>query len=226
MAGESLESLGFTEEPHPAHVSVKEAVLPFDKFPQSDPYLGPEMKSTGEVMGIADSFGLAFAKSQMAAGDAVPMAGTAFISVNDRDHVSVVPIARELKRLKFDLCATRGTAMALEAAGLPCRTVPKISEGRPHALDLIANGGIDLIIATPLGKISRADESEIRRAAIRRHLPVLSTLSAAAAAVRAVRALSDRSLEVRSLQEYHDPAEESEPEDLFRSVEPVELRKA
>jgi len=225
MAGESLESLGFADEPHPPHVSVKEAVLPFDKFPQSDPFLGPEMKSTGEVMGISHSFGLAFAKSQMAAGDAVPMAGTAFISVHDRDHGSVVPIARELKRLKFDLCATSGTAMALEAAGLPCRTIPKISEGRPHALDLIANGEIDLIIATPLGKVSRVDESKIRRAAIRRHLPVLSTLSAAAAAVHAVRALSDRGLEVRSLQEYHDPAEEPEPADLFRSVEPVDARK-
>jgi carbamoyl-phosphate synthase large subunit len=221
MAGETLEELGLTEEPRPAHVSVKEAVLPFDKFPQTDPFLGPEMKSTGEVMGIAASFGLAFAKSQMAANEAVPLAGTAFLSVNDRDHAGVVPIARELARLKFDLCATRGTAKALERAGLRCRTVPKISEGRPHAVDLIANGDIDLIIATPLGKVSRADESEIRRAAIRKRLPVLSTLSAAAAAVRAVRALSDRSLEVRSLQEYHDPSEPEEA-DLFRPVEPVE----
>jgi carbamoyl-phosphate synthase large subunit len=173
-------------------------------------------------MGIADTFGLAFAKSQMAAGEAVPMAGTAFISVNDRDHAGVVPVARELARLKFDLCATRGTAMVLEAAGLKCRTIPKISEGRPHALDLIANGVIDMILTTPLGKTSRVDESEIRRAAIRRNLPVLSTLSAGAAAVRAIRALSDRSLEVRCLQEYHDPAEDPEPSDLFRSVEPSE----
>ena len=226
MAGETLESLGFTEEPRPPHVAVKEAVLPFQKFPQSDPFLGPEMKSTGEVMGIADSFGLAFAKSQMAAGDAIPMAGNAFISVNDRDHTSVVPIARELARLKFDLCATRGTAMALAAAGLRCRTIPKISEGRPHALDLIANDQIDLIIATPLGKTSRVDETEIRRAAIRKRVPVLSTLSAAAAAVRAVRALSDRPFEVRSLQEYHDPTGPGEEADLFRSVEPVEMRKS
>ncbi|MFN8176702.1 MAG: carbamoyl-phosphate synthase large subunit [bacterium] len=203
MAGETLESLGFTEEPPTPHVSVKEVVLPFNKLFGTDPFLGPEMKSTGEVMGIADNFGTAFAKSQMAAGDAIPMAGSAFISVNDRDHENVVPIARELARFKFRLFATRGTARALEGAGLACKTVPKLHEGRPHVLDLIANGEIDLVIATPLGKSSRADEAEIRRIALRKGVPVLSTLSAAAAAVRAVRALSDRGLEVRSLQEYH-----------------------
>jgi carbamoyl-phosphate synthase large subunit len=203
MAGETLAELGFAEEPHPRHVSVKEAVLPFNKLFGSDPFLGPEMKSTGEVMGIADNFGTAFAKSQMAAGDAIPMAGSAFISVNDRDHENVVPIARELARLKFRLLATRGTARALEMAGLACRTVPKLHEGRPHVVDRIANGEIDLVIATPLGKSSRADEAEIRRAAIRRGIPVLSTLSAAAAAVRAIRALSDHALSVKSLQEYH-----------------------
>ena len=204
MAGETLAELGFTEEPAPRHVSVKEAVLPFDKLFGTDPFLGPEMKSTGEVMGMSDNFGTAFAKSQMAAGGAIPMAGSAFISVNDRDHENVVPIARELSRLRFRLFATRGTARVLESAGLACTTVPKLHEGRPHVVDRIANGEIDLVIATPLGKSSRADEAEIRRAAIRKGIPVLSTLSAASAAVRAVRALSDRGIEVKSLQEYHD----------------------
>jgi len=211
MAGESLDRLGFAEEPHPRHVSVKEAVLPFDKLFGSDPFLGPEMKSTGEVMGISDNFGTAFAKSQIAAGGAIPMAGSAFISVNDRDHENAVPIARELARLKFRLFATRGTARALEAAGLACRMVPKLHEGRPHVVDRIANGEIDLVIATPLGKSSRADEAEIRRAAIRKGIPVLSTLSAASAAVRAIRALSDRGLEVKSLQEYHAATRAEEP---------------
>jgi carbamoyl-phosphate synthase large subunit len=204
MAGETLESTGFTEEPRPRHVSVKEAVLPFAKFAGTDPFLGPEMKSTGEVMGISRSFGMAFAKSQTAAGEDVPMSGAAFLSVNDRDHQAVTPVARELARFKFRLFATRGTAACIQAAGLPCEVVPKISEGRPNILDRIANGEISLVIATPLGKESRADESRIRHAAIRKKIPVISTLSAAAAAVRAIRALSDTGLEVCSLQEYHD----------------------
>ncbi len=210
MAGETLAEIGFVEEPQTRHVSVKEAVFPFAKFAGTDPFLGPEMKSTGEVMGLAEGFGEAFAKSQMAAGDAIPMAGTAFLSVNDRDHESVVPIARELARLKYHLCATSGTAATLAAAGLECRLIPKLSEGRPHAVDRIANGEIHLVIATPLGKASRAEEARIRHAAIRKGVPALSTLSAAAAAVRAIRALSDRGISVRSLQEIH------------RSIAPVE----
>jgi len=221
MVGETLETIGFTEEPRPAHVSVKEAVLPFAKFVGSDPFLGPEMKSTGEVMGIAQTFGEAFAKSQMAAGDPVPMAGTAFLSVNDRDHAGIVPIAQELARLKFRLCGTRGTALTLERAGLTCTTIPKLSEGRPHVVDRIANGEIDLVIATPLGKSSRADEAEIRRAALRKRVPVISTLSAAAAAVRAIRALSDRGIGVRCLQEYH--ADETPADTGFaEAVRPAE----
>jgi carbamoyl-phosphate synthase large subunit len=215
MAGETLERIGFVAEPHPRHVSVKEAVLPFAKFTGVDPFLGPEMKSTGEVMGIATSFGQAFAKSQIAAGDAIPMAGAAFLSVNDRDHQGIVPIAAELARLKFHLYGTKGTAKALHEAGLECRTVPKLSEGRPHALDLIANGELDLVIATPLGKSSRADEAEIRRAAIRKRIPVLSTLSAAAAAVRGIRALSDTGIEVRTLQEFHRTADPDAAGDFF-----------
>jgi len=215
MAGETLEQVGFVDEPHPRHVSVKEAVLPFAKFTGVDPFLGPEMKSTGEVMGIAASFGQAFAKSQLAAGDGIPMAGAAFLSVNDRDHEGIVPIAAELARLKFHLYGTKGTAKALIDAGLECRTVPKLSEGRPHALDLIANGDLHLVIATPLGKSSRADEAEIRRAAIRKRIPVLSTLSAAAAAVRGIRALSDTGLEVRTLQEFHRTVDPDAAGDFF-----------
>jgi carbamoyl-phosphate synthase large subunit len=215
MSGESLEQIGFVEEPHPRHVSVKEAVLPFAKFTGSDPFLGPEMKSTGEVMGIATSFGQAFAKSQLAAGDGIPMSGAAFLSVNDSDHRGIVPIAAELARLKFHLYGTKGTAKALGLAGMECRTVPKLSEGRPHALDLIANGDLHLVIATPLGKASRADEAEIRRAAIRKGVPVLSTLSAAAAAVRGIRALSDTGIEVRTLQEFHRTADPDAAGDFF-----------
>jgi carbamoyl-phosphate synthase large subunit len=220
MTGETLEEIGFTQEPRPAHVSVKECVLPFAKFAGTDPFLGPEMKSTGEVMGISMSFGLAFAKSQTAAGDEIPMAGAAFLSVNDRDHQAVVPIARELAKLKFRLFATKGTAAGLHAAGLDCVVVPKLGEGRPHALDRIANGEIHLVIATPLGKESRADESRIRHMAIRKGVPVISTMSAAAAAVRAIRALSDTGLEVRSLQEYHETRIPDSPEELFRTQVP------
>jgi carbamoyl-phosphate synthase large subunit len=215
MAGESLDKIGFVEEPHLQHVSVKEAVLPFAKFAGVDPFLGPEMKSTGEVMGIARSFGQAFAKSQLAAGDGIPMSGAAFVSVNDRDHQGIVPIAAELARLKFHLYGTKGTASVLIDAGLECRTVPKLSEGRPHALDLIANGDLNLVIVTPLGKSSRADEAEIRRAAIRKGIPVLSTLSAAAAAVRGIRALSDTGIEVRTLQEFHRTTDPDAAGDFF-----------
>ncbi len=206
MAGKTLEELGFVEEPKPRYVSVKEAVLPFAKFTGVDPFLGPEMKSTGEVMGISRSFGLSFAKGQMAAGETLPMAGTVFLSVNDRDHEGVVPIARALTKLKFRLAATRGTAATLEAAGLPVRTIPKVSEGRPNAVDLLANREIDLVIATPLGKSSRADEAEIRRACGRRGVPFISTLSAAAATVLGIQAMSDTGLEVKSLQEIHEGA--------------------
>ncbi len=206
MAGKTLEELGFTEEPRSSYVSVKEVVLPFAKFTGVDPFLGPEMKSTGEVMGISKSFGLSFAKSQMAAGEALPMAGTAFLSVNDRDHQNLVPVARALAKLKFRLAATRGTASTLEGAGLAVRTIPKVSEGRPNALDLIANREIDLVIATPLGKSSRADEAEIRRACGRRGIPFLSTLSAAAATVLGIQAMSDAGLDVKSLQEIHEGA--------------------
>ncbi len=206
MVGQTLAEIGFTEEPKPRHISVKEAVLPFSRFAGVDGFLGPEMKSTGEVMGISPTFGIAFAKSQLAAGEGLPMAGTAFISVNERDQKNVVPIARDLAALKFDLCATRGTALALDAAGLRVKTIPKLTEGRPNVLDLIVNGEIDLIITTPLGKTSRADDAAIRRAAIMRKIPFITTLSAAAAVVLGVKALSDSGMQVRSLQEYHAAA--------------------
>ncbi|NNE44373.1 MAG: ATP-grasp domain-containing protein [Gemmatimonadetes bacterium] len=224
MSGETLEEVGFTEEPRPTHVSVKEAVLPFAKFAGTDPFLGPEMKSTGEVMGISDSFGMAFSKSQTAAGEDIPMAGAAFISVNDSDHEAVVPVAREFRKLKFHLFGTKGTAETLRAAGLECEIVPKLGEGRPHAIDRIANGEINLVIATPLGKESRADESQIRQMAIRKGIPVLSTMSAAAAAVRAIRALSDRGLEVKSLQEYHETPIPDSHVELFETRFPNHVR--
>ena len=163
MAGETLAQIGFVEEPSPGHVSVKEAVLPFAKFAGTDPFLGPEMKSTGEVMGMADGFGEAFAKSQMAAGDAIPMAGTAFLSMHDQDHDAAVPIARELARLKFRLCATSGTAHTLREAGLACEGVPKLSEGRPNAVDRIANGEIHHRHAARQGVSRRGGRDPARR---------------------------------------------------------------
>ncbi|MDP6803518.1 MAG: carbamoyl-phosphate synthase large subunit [Gemmatimonadota bacterium] len=203
MTGNTLAELGFLEEPSPKYVSVKEAVLPFNKMTGADASLGPEMKSTGEVMGISENFGSAFAKSQTAAGDPLPVAGTAFVSVNDSDHADITGIARELARLRFRLVATRGTALALERAGLTAVTLAKVSEGRPNAIDGILNGEIDLVIATPLGKTSRKDESAIRAAAIRRGVPFISTLSAASAAVLGIRALSDGGARVKCLQEFH-----------------------
>ncbi len=226
MVGRTLAEIGFLEEPIPPHVSVKEAVLPFSKFLGADGFLGPEMKSTGEVMGISDNFGRAFAKSQMAAGDELPMAGTVFISVNDRDQKNVLPIARDLASLKFHIIATRGTAAALEAAGLAVKMVPKLTEGRPNVLDLIVNGAIDMIVTTPLGKSSRADDAAIRRAAIVKKIPFITTLSAAAAAVLGIKALSDAGIQVRCLQEYHAVKSQPAPRYAAADADPAATRRA
>ena len=203
MVGRSLLEQGFMHEIRPRHFYVKEVVLPFSRFPGEDPRLGPEMKSTGEVMGIADSFGHAFAKAQVASGSGLPVEGAAFISVNDYDKNNVVPIARGLERLGFRLLATRGTARALEAAGLPVERVFKVNEGRPNVVDRLKNGDIHLVINTPLGQASYFDEQAIRKTAIRMAVPCITTLSGAAAAVTGIEALREQALEVRSLQEYY-----------------------
>ncbi|GAB4262898.1 MAG: carbamoyl-phosphate synthase large subunit [Candidatus Promineifilaceae bacterium] len=203
QAGKLLAELGFTETPSVKGFFVKEAVLPFNKLPGVDPLLGPEMRSTGEVMGHASRFGHAFAKSQMAAGVPLPTSGTAFITVNDFDKAAAVKIGRDLHRLGFKLLATAGTARWLEKAGLPVTAVPKLSEGSPQIADKMAAGEINLILNTPLGQHAYDDNQMMRAAAIRHNIPLLTTLSAAQAAVNGIRALKEKELEVRSLQRQH-----------------------
>ena len=204
MAGQKLKSLGFTREIIPKHISVKESVLPFVKFPGIDITLGPEMKSTGEVMGIDTEFGRAYAKSQLAAYQNLPVKGTVFISVKDKDKKPVVvKAAQKLKDLKFEIISTLGTAEFLEENGIIARTIQRVSQGRPNLLDLIKEGKIHLIINTPSGKVPRQDEIKIRSAAISCGIPVVTTLPGADACVRGIEALIKHTLEVKPIQAYH-----------------------
>jgi len=203
MAGETLEGIGFTEEVVPPYVAVKEAVFPFKKFREFDPILGPEMRSTGEVMGISDSFGSAFAKAQISADNALPDSGALFLTVNDPDKPTATPIARRFHELGFRILATEGTARYLRARGVPAERVFKVHEGRPHAIDLVVNGQVQLLINTPLGKHAQRDDYTIRQAAIAHGVPYTTTLSAASAACDAVLSLRSRRPSVRSLQEWH-----------------------
>jgi len=204
MVGVRLRDLGFTEERSLRHVAVKEAVLPFVKLPGVDTILGPEMKSTGEVMGIDRDFGRAFAKSQIAASGSLPLGGTAFISVRDQDKPHIAPLARRIADLGFRLVATVGTAGVLKEAGIEVQEVPKVTDGiRPHIVDRMKNGEIHLVINTPEGRSSRMDSYSIRRTAVNMGIPYFTTLAAARAAVEAIRALRQEELEVKSLQEYH-----------------------
>jgi carbamoyl-phosphate synthase large subunit len=184
--------------------SVKSPVFPFNKFRGVDTILGPEMRSTGEVMGISTSYGQAFAKAQLAAGQKLPSSGTVFISVNDRDKRQLGTIGKELVSLGFKIVATRGTASALHATGVPCEEVYKVNEGRPNIVDLIKTGKVNLVINTPLGRESFYDEKSIRRAAIRYNIPCITTLSAAHAAVRGIHALIELKREVSCLQDLHN----------------------
>jgi carbamoyl-phosphate synthase large subunit len=185
------------------YFSVKSPVFPFNKFRGVDTILGPEMRSTGEVMGVAKSYGQAFAKAQLAAGQKLPRKGSIFLSVSDHDKRHCGPLAKELHALGFRLVATRGTAAALEAAGVPADAVYKVNEGRPNIVDLVKTGKIDMIINTPLGRESFYDEKSIRRAAIRYNIPCITTLSAANAAAKGIRALVEQTLEVSPLQVLH-----------------------
>ncbi|NOZ74233.1 MAG: carbamoyl-phosphate synthase large subunit [FCB group bacterium] len=198
--GKSLADFTFREAGETSLVAVKEAVLPFNKFPKEKIFLGPEMKSTGEVMGMAPTLGSAFSKALMGAGVTLPRAGRVFLSVNDQDKLNIVPIARDFLELGFSLTATAGTAAALRQNGLPAETVFKVGEGRPHVADRIKNGEIQLIVNTPLGSRSRSDEGAIGQAAIRYGVPVFTTLSAAQATIRALRA--PRQPAVNALQDY------------------------
>ncbi len=203
MTGKSLHDLGFTEKILPQHFSVKEAVFPFIRFPGIDIMLGPEMKSTGEVMGIADDLGLAYAKSQMAAQPPLPSKGNVFVSVKDSDKPEVVRLAKELIDLGFNLFATSGTAQALASAHLPVKHLFKLAEGRPHVLDLMKNGKIDLIINTPSGTVPRKDEIQIRSLAVAQRIPILTTISGMEASIRAIRAIQTKGISVSPLQKYH-----------------------
>jgi carbamoylphosphate synthase large subunit/REP element-mobilizing transposase RayT len=203
MTGQSLRELGFTEEIVPKHFSVKEAVFPFLRYEGLDISLGPEMKSTGEVMGIDVDLGLAYAKSQMAAPPPLPKNGRVFISVKDTDKEAVIPVAREFVKLGFEIISTSGTADALTKAKIKVTKVFKIHEGRPNVLDRIKNGDINFIINTPSGKIPREHEVVIRNAALAAKIPIMTTVRAALASANGIRSLQKRKLQVRSLQEYH-----------------------
>lgn len=203
MAGAKLADLGFTDTPAVDGFFVKEAVLPFKKFLGSDYRLGPEMRSTGEVMGHASSFGHAFAKAQIAAGTPLPLTGSVLITVNDFDKGAVVKIARDLHRLGFQLCATRGTAAWLNRIGLPVTEVKKVSEGHPNVRDMVEAGELQLIINTPLGARAHDDSRTMRTAAVLHGIPMMTTLSAAAAAVNGITALRAKNLSVRSLQDHY-----------------------
>ncbi|MGY4562244.1 carbamoyl-phosphate synthase large subunit [Thermostichus sp. MS-CIW-32] len=202
MSGKTLEELGFTQEVIPSHIAVKEAVLPFHKFPGTDTLLGPEMRSTGEVMGIDTDFGRAYAKAQLAAGQNLPLQGTVFISVSDRDKQAVIPVAREFVELGFRLLATEGTQKVLAEHGIPVDKVLKLHEGRPHVIDAIKNHQIQLIINTPSGVEAQQDGQKIRRTALAYKIPLVTTLAGAKATAAAIRALQSGSLQVKCLQDF------------------------
>ena len=206
MAGASLAELGLTAEPQPPRQSVKEAVLPFKRFPGADTLLGPEMRSTGEVMGIARGFGLAYAKAELAAGEALPTSGTVFLSTHDRDKQALVPVAQRLVEQGFSLTATVGTARALEAAGLAVESMLKVHEGRPNVEDAIRSVLIQLVINTPIGRQAAPDDRYLRRAALDYAVPTVTTLAGARAAVEAIASLRRQpELEVVALQDIHQP---------------------
>src|SRR5437773_3417990 len=206
MTGKSLRELGFTKEIVPQHFSVKEAVFPFLRYEGVDISLGPEMKSTGEVMGIDADLGLAYAKSQMAAPPPLPRGGNIFVSVKDSDKQAVVPVVREFVKLGFGIIATAGTFEVLKAAKISVTKVFKLREGRPNVLDRVKNGDINFIINTPSGKIPREDEVRIRNASLAQRIPIMTTVRAALASANGIRSLQKRKVRVHSLQEYAYPS--------------------
>ncbi len=203
MAGKKLEELGHRFDPPTDYVAVKESVMPFDRFDKADVFLRPEMRSTGEVMGIAPTFGSAVMKAFQATGVSIPDNGKVFLSVNDNDKARILGIAENLHKLGYELVATHGTAEYLGGRGIPVKPVLKVSEGRPNVVDDIKNGTISLIINTPLGYRARQDEYAIGWAAIKYRVPFITTLSAAEAIVRGLRASHKGPQEYRCLQEYY-----------------------
>jgi carbamoyl-phosphate synthase large subunit len=202
MSGETLKGLNYTEEVIPIHIAVKEAVLPFEKFPGTDTILGPEMRSTGEVMGIDVEFGRAYAKAELAAGQKLPLTGKVFVSMSDRDKLTVVPVVRDFIDLGFKIIATSGTQKVLEEHGLVVESVLKLHEGRPHVVDIIKNGQIQLIINTPSGEEAQADGKLIRRTALAYKIGMVTTIAGAKATAAAIRSLQSQPLEVKALQDY------------------------
>ena len=203
MLGRTLDELGFTEEVEPRHVCVKEAVFPFSRFPGVDVLLGPEMKSTGEVMGIDSDFGRAFAKSQLAAGQNLPTEGTVFVSVKDADKDGVLALVDQLYKIGFKFMATRGTSRYLKEAGIPNVEIKKIAQGRPNVTDYMKNGDIQMVINTPSGKASAGGSKIIRQTALRYGLPYATTLAGACAMASGIEAMKKRKLTVRALQDFH-----------------------
>jgi carbamoyl-phosphate synthase large subunit len=222
MAGRTLAELGLTCDLDVKRIFIKESVFPFLKFPGADILLGPEMKSTGEVMGISSDFGIAFAKSQQAAGFTIPTSGRVFISVNDFDKREVLPHARALVEMGLDVVATRGTAEFLCANGVPAETVYKVNEGRPNVVDMIKDGRIRIVFNTPLGGESFYDDSAIRKSATQHNVLVVTTLTATAATVQAIRALRERAADILSIQEIHAlPQTLAAPSASSASAEPA-----
>ena len=203
MAGKTLKELGFTEEIWPKYWAVKESVFPFNRFHGQDILLSPEMRSTGEVMGLDADAGIAYAKSQMAAGSALPDGGNVFISVSDMHKPQVAEVARMFADLDFKLISTSGTAQALIDAGLEVKKIPKLAEGRPNALDLLKNNEIQLVVNTPSGQSPRADEVRIRTTAVYTNTPIMTTLSSARAVAEGIAALRKNGYSVKTIQEYH-----------------------
>ncbi|MBE9233754.1 carbamoyl-phosphate synthase large subunit [Cuspidothrix issatschenkoi LEGE 03284] len=202
MSGKTLEELNFTKEVIPSHIAVKEAVLPFNKFPGTDTILGPEMRSTGEVMGIDSDFGRAFAKAELGAGEKLPLQGTVFVSMSDRDKSLAVDVIKEFINLGFTIMATQGTRQVLQEQGLEVKSVLKLHEGRPHVLDAIKNANIQLIINTPSGEEAHADSKLIRRTALGYKIPIITTIAGARATAAAIRSLQNTTLDVKVIQEY------------------------
>ncbi|MEY2407623.1 MAG: carbamoyl-phosphate synthase large subunit [Verrucomicrobiota bacterium] len=203
MAGKTLKQLGFTREVWPKYWTVKESVFPFNRFHGQDILLSPEMRSTGEVMGLDADLGIAYAKSQMAANSPLPLSGKVFISVSSAHKKSIAAVARDFVNLGFQIIATSGTAAVLEAAGLQVQRVYKLAEGRPNAIDLMKNGEIQLVINTPEGQAPRADEVKIRTTAVYTGTPIMTTISGASAAALGIAALRKSGYAVKTLQEYH-----------------------
>jgi carbamoyl-phosphate synthase large subunit len=205
MAGKSLAELGAKEQPDPKHTSVKESVFPFAKFPGVDVILGPEMRSTGEVMGIDQNFPMAFAKSQIAAGTMLPTKGTVFISVRDSDKSAIIPAASTLAAEGFEIIATDGTCKALSAGGVPATRIAKLSDGRPNIGDYMKNRQVHLIIPTPTKKGPQTDEGKIRAMAVMNKVAIVTTITGANAVARAIQAMRQEEWGVRPLQEYFNP---------------------